>query len=314
MTKLNQLPADQASTLKLLASGKTPQDVADALTVGLDAVINRAVEGADALAGDSADSLARSERERVLQSVFGNGPEDPLLKSSPAAKEYANAVRNGLAMGTPPPPVTKEQKTVVAPEVTPPLRKAASGSRTPAARMDAKPTQSPKASESGSAERRRGLILIACLGVVLVGIIVAVVTPGDDSKNSASTQSSVATSSAANGGWQIRSRFTLKPVDGGSGKALAGIETKGEASALLIAGNGMTPKATVGIWLVGGKTAGLVGFQTVNAKGQFSAVGPLPKNLQSADTLVVTSETVKPGQKVPTSPGPVILSSPFSLS
>ncbi len=314
MTKLNQLPADQASTLKLLASGKTPQDVAEALAVGLDAVITRAVDGADVLAGDSADSLARSERERVLQSIFGNGLEDPLLKSSPAAMEYANAVRTELGMDTPRPPVTGAQKSVVAPVLQPPPSKAASGPNPPALNESKKPATSREPAESPSVDRRRGIILIACLGIVIVGIIVALVTPGDDSKESTSASSPATTSSAANGGWQIRSRFTLKPVDGGSGKALAGIETKGEASALLIAGNGMTPKTTVGIWLVGGKTAGLVGFQTVNAKGQFSAVGPLPKNLQTADTLVVTSETVKPGQKVPTSPGPVILSSPFSLS
>jgi hypothetical protein len=106
----------------------------------------------------------------------------------------------------------------------------------------------------------------------------------------------------------------LKSVDGSSGKALAGVETKGEASALLIAGNGLNPDTTVGIWLVGGNSAGLIGFQNVNSKGQFSAVGPLPKNLQKADTLVVTRETVKQGQSVPKTPGSVILSSPFSLS
>jgi hypothetical protein len=107
-------------------------------------------------------------------------------------------------------------------------------------------------------------------------------------------------------------RFTLKPVGAETGKALAGIEVKGSEAKLLIAGNGLDSSSTVGIWLVGGGTSGLVGFQIVNAKGQFSAVGPLPANVDSADTLVVTSETARPGQEAPDHPGRVLLSSPFS--
>jgi hypothetical protein len=146
----------------------------------------------------------------------------------------------------------------------------------------------------------------------VIAIVIAIVSPWGN--KSVTDAKSAATTTAASTKWVVRDRFTLKAVDGGSGKALAGVETKGEAAALLIAGNGMTPKSTIGIWLTGKGTSGLVGFQVVNSKGQFSAVGSLPKNVQSAVTLIVTSETARPGQASPKSPGPVLLSSPFTLS
>lgn len=75
----------------------------------------------------------------------------------------------------------------------------------------------------------------------------------------------------------------------------------------------MKPSGVVGIWLTGGPSPLLVGFQKVSGKGEFSAIGALPTAAGSADRLIVTAEAVKPGQKPPASPGPVLLTSPFSL-
>ncbi len=293
MSKLSSLPPDVASTLRLLATGRSPRDVAQALAIEPDAVRERALEGADLLAGSKAEALAEGERKRILAFLFSEADSEPLLDSSPAARDYAEAVRAGIAGGASVPPTAAK---------TPKPSKASA----------APVTAESAGKDSAGKERTRGLILIGCLGVVVVAIVIAIVSPWGN--KSATDAKSVATTTAASTKWVVRDRFTLKAVDGGSGKALAGVETKGEAAALLIAGNGMTPKSTIGIWLTGKGTSGLVGFQVVNSKGQFSAVGSLPKNVQTADTLIVTSETAKPGQAAPKSPGPVLLSSPFTLS
>jgi hypothetical protein len=300
MTDLSNLPSDEASTLRLLASGKTAADVADLLSLDVEAVKGRALLGADKLAPEESAKLAESERSRVLSVLFGETAADPLLKSSPAAQDYFSAIQQGLGI------TAIETQSIGTP--APPKQEPKAPSKTEARSNGlGEPKQ--------GADRGRGRLLLALAGLAVVGVVAVIVISGggSDSKPSRSA-SATTTSQSATDGWTIRNRFTLKAVDGGSGKALAGVETKGEASALLIAGNGLTPSTTVGIWLVGGGSTGLIGFQNVNAKGQFSAVGPLPKNLQKADTVVVTRETVKQGQAVPKTPGPVILSSPFSLS
>ena len=181
---------------------------------------------------------------------------------------------------------------------------------------------SPVNLESGLSEpsqRRRRHVLVAGLVVVGLALVISAYLLGSSGteyppRRAASTVKTDGNKakSASAGGWKVTERLTLKPVGGETGKALAGISVKGAQTSLLIVGNGLDPSSTVGIWLVGGGKSGLVGFQNVNAKGQFSAVGPLPSNVESADTLVVTSETVQAGQAVPSSPGRVLLSSPFS--
>ena len=105
----------------------------------------------------------------------------------------------------------------------------------------------------------------------------------------------------------------MTPVAGTTGAGIGGLETKDGQQALLIAGTRMKPSTVVGIWLTGGPSPVLVGFQKVGAKGEFSAIGAVPKGADSADRLIVTSESTKPGQKPPAAPGQVLLTSPFSL-
>ena len=317
MSKLSSLPPDVASTLRLLATGRSPRDVAQALAIEPDAVRERALVGADLLAGPKAEALAESERKRVLAFLFSEAEAEPLLDSSPAARDYAEAVRAGIdgeasVTSTPAAKPSPSPPTPAVPSTSKPPQQH-SGASIPSKTPQPGPASAaPVPAGSNGNERTRGLILIGCLGVVVTAVVIAIISPWG---NSSSTDvKSSPTTTAASSKWVVRDRFTLKAVDGGTGKALAGVETKGETAALLIAGNGMIPKSTIGIWLTGKGSSGLVGFQVVNSKGQFSAVGALPKNLQSADTLIVTRETAKPGQAVPKTPGPVLLSSPFTLS
>jgi len=300
MTDISDLPSDEASTLRLLCSGRKAADVAELLALNVEDVRRRALSGADAMAPKEAAALAESERSRILAVLFGEAVEDPLLSTSPAAQAYAETLQHKLALNLI--------------ETKPNLGDVSAAEAAPqASRKTAK--ADPVITQQGAPNRKRGRLLLAVGGLLAVVVIAGTVisSNGGDNRPAGSGPKSPSTQSAA-GGWTVRNRFTLKAVDGSAAKALAGVETKGEASALLIAGNGLNAKTTVGIWLTGGGSSGLIGFQNVNAKGQFSAVGPFPKNLQTADTIVVTLETVRQGQPVPKTPGPVILSSPFSLS
>jgi hypothetical protein len=82
---------------------------------------------------------------------------------------------------------------------------------------------------------------------------------------------------------------------------------------MLVAGTGLKPNTTVGIWLTGSQAPALVGFQKVNAKGEFTAVAAVPKSAPQANRVIVTSENVQPGQPVPKTPGTVVLASSFSV-
>ncbi len=312
---MSKLPADEAATLRLLASGKTPADVADALAIDTAAVKARALSGSDHLAGDAAAALAEGERIRVLDVVFGEVASDPLLDSSPAARTYANRVTEALNLKTRDEGSKSEQPTVVAPRITPtaqPERQTASVAKTkPADQTKPQPRQQP-----AGADRKRGLILLACAGVILVAIAVSLIAPwgGSDNKQAVGSSTSTSTTPATNNGWTIRAVFKLKSVDGSQSGAQAGLETKDGQSQIVIVGLGLPPGALVGVWLTGSGTNGLIGVQKVGKDGRFGGIGPLPSNGQNANRIIVTREAGTPGQKAPTKPGPTLLTSPFSLS
>ena len=325
MDPLSQLPPDQASALRLLAGGRSYTDVADLLGLTEQDVIQTALKGADILGGSSADALTESERLRVLNVLLGIKDSDPLMAGSPSAAEYGGLVSAAL-------PGTKVRNEVRSEAAHKPSQVPTPSAKTAVTSLPAIPTSkrsaqastpSRESSPTNPESRPRGVALIAGLGAVAVGVILVVWHPwsGSDQSTRGSTSAATTTttpqstkpgSKGANG-WTVKSKFELKPTTGGSGKALAGVETKGSSAALLIAGNGMRASSTVGIWLTGPGGPGLVGFQKVNAKGQFSAIGQLPKNALTATQIIVTQETTSPGAKVPTQPGPALLSANFSF-
>ena len=165
---------------------------------------------------------------------------------------------------------------------------------------------------------QKGSILLGGLAAILIGIVLIAWQPWDDGGSSAKTGTTAPTTTQAarqnaGSGWTVRSRYTLKPVPGASGKAIAGIETKANQAALLIAGAGLPGSSTVGIWFQGPTGSGLVGFQKVDAKGQFTAIGPLPAIVTKANRIIVTRETAPVGSAAPKQPGPVLLTAPFKL-
>lgn len=319
MDPLSQLPPDQASALRLLSGGRSYTDVADLLGLTEHDVIQTALKGADSLAGSSAEALTESERLRVLDVLLGIKESDPLMAGSPSAAEYGSCVSAAL-------PGTQLRSEQPAQAASKPTSVPAPPAKTPVDSLPAIPPVkvSPPSRESSSARpsfKSRGVALIAGLGAVAVLVILLLWQPWSGNNQSPPDSTSAATtttqpakpgSKGANG-WTVKSKFELKSTSGGSGKALAGVETKGSSAALLIAGNGMRASSTVGIWLTGPGGPGLVGFQKVNAKGQFSAIGPLPKNALTATQIIVTQETTSPGAKVPNQPGPALLSANFSF-
>ena len=319
MDPLIQLPPDQASALRLLSGGRSYSDVADLLGLTEQDVIQTALKGADSLGGSSAEALTESERLRVLDVLLGIKEGDPLLAGSPSAAEYGARVSQALP-GT---QLLTEQPSEAGPK---PTSVPAPGAKAAVASPPAIPPVkvSPPSRESNSAtsgSRSRGVTLLAGLGAVVILVILLLWQPWSGNDQSTPSSTSAATTTTQNtkpgskgaNGWTVKSKFELKPTAGGSGKALAGVETKGSSAALLIAGNGMSASSTVGIWLTGPGGPALVGFQKVNAKGQFSAIGQLPKNALTATQIIVTQETTSPGAKVPTQPGPALLSANFSF-
>lgn len=308
MKTLDSLPADQASALRLLTGGKTYRAVADLLGLTAESVASTALAGLDSLAPDEAKSLTEMERSRVADVVLGQTGSDPLIQGSPAAGAYAARIR--AAMGV--------QAATASTESTPPTKVMPAASKPPAPASSKAPVApKPAGLTAATGDRRRGMFLLAGVTTAAVGIALLVSSPWDASNPSSTSSAASTTSTAATpagGGWTIRDRFTLKPVAGGSGQALAGLGTKSNSAAILIAGNGLQAGSTIGIWLTGQGKAGLIGLGKVDAKGQFSGIGPLPKNVATATELVVTQEQATTGKKIPSAPGSVLLKSPFKVS
>jgi len=310
MQTLSSLPADQASALRLLSGGTTYRAVADLLGLTEDSVASTALTGLDALAPQEAKALTEMERRRVADVVLGQSGSDPLIQGSPAAGAYAARLRAALGSG-----LTAESTQTEPPTKVIPLSSKPPISSPPAASKDPKNSGTVPMPE----HRRRGLLLL--MGVAAVAVVVAIVintsSGGSDQasmSSSAVTTTTTTNAASASGGWTIRDRFTLKPVAGGSGQALAGLGTKTNSAAILIAGNGLQAGSTIGIWLTGPSSSGLIGLGKVDTKGQFSGIGPIPKNVASATEIVVTQEQATTAKKVPASPGPVLLKAAFKVS
>lgn len=326
MSPFEDLPSDQRAALRLALSGRNYSEIADALAISSESVAALAREAVTALAGASANALTTAEQARVADWITGAAADEPLVESSPAGRAIVEGVHSQLvgiegidlrslpsepSSGPAPAPAKNwEQTRPAKPAVT---------TATPSA-----PKVAPSSSASEGAPNGKGGYLLIGAAIVAIGfggLAIAGVFNGSDSTttskpaqtkpttNSGSQQNSGTTQS----GWKLTRRFTLTPVAGSAGAGIGGLETKDGQQALLIAGTRMKPSTVVGIWLTGGPSPVLVGFQKVSAKGEFSAIGAVPKGAESADRLIVTSERTKPGQKPPAAPGQVLLTSPFSL-
>ena len=320
---VSQTPSTESlAALRLVAAGRSYDAVAADLAIAEASVRELARTAVDTFAGPAADALTNAERERIADWLLGQTMKEPLVERSPAAREYAEAAAASAwqtqGVNLRPLPASETAKKFVQP----------GSPKSTGTLNQPKPQSNPKTTASSSEGGRRAGVALLGLGAaaLVVGALAALgVFSGSSStrakssiSTSAATKPQTTTSQTTpNGsqlaGWTLSKRFDLAPVTGASGRGIAGLESKGQQHALLVAGTGLSPGVVVGIWVTGGPAPGLVGFQRVTSKGEFSAVGAVPASASSADRLIVTEEHITKSSPPPTAPGRILLSSPFGL-
>jgi hypothetical protein len=164
--------------------------------------------------------------------------------------------------------------------------------------------------------RLGGGLLLGAIAVAAIVAIVLSVTGGGKSHSAATTAASAAaTSTGSKSGPKEDGRFTLTPPNPGS-KAIGVVEVLSEGSkqAFYIAADHLPPSHGFfyGIWLYNSPTShvGLSRAPAVGSNGRLEGGALLPANAHEFHRMLVTRET----NDRPRSPGPVVLSGPFSVS
>lgn len=317
MAGLDDLPADQAAALRLIAAGQTIDDVAGTLGVSPESVSKRLHDGAIALAGNAARRLTALEQAELIDSILGIAPPSPLLAGSPAAQDFARKIEQALGRepGAPPPDA----------DPTNPGRSAASTATSVAVEPGTDSTRSGASTPASAPSRRGGAMLLAAgAAALLIAILFATGAFSSDGEEQASrSQGSTATTtttpaaSASAGATnqfvpRQNSQYPLRSAAGAKPQGLVSLGTVSGTPAVAVAATGMPAGTILGVWLLGPKGNALVGLQRTDGKGNFTAQGALPSNATQARNLAITSERYTPGGALPANPGRQLLSTAFN--
>jgi len=300
MTKFEQLPVDQAATLRLVIAGRDYDAVSSTLGIKPAEVERRAKAGLEALAGDQASALTEGERDEIADVLLGQREHSPLLDGSPTAQTYAATIRAEL------------------PQQAKSMSENRQKSQAPKAAADSTHEAHP-----ASVSRRGGIALIGG-ALVLILVITLWATGSFDSgssttADSAATTTTPSTSNAKSSQQASQTKFVpgsktqypLRATPNGKelGRVLLG--TKGSQPALALAAIGNPADTYVGVWLTGPNQPILIGLQKTNAKGEFAAEGLLPNGAAKQTNLIVTREVYSQGGALPNTPGQQLLSTAF---
>jgi hypothetical protein len=165
--------------------------------------------------------------------------------------------------------------------------------------------------------RLGGALLLAAIAAAAIVAIVLSVSGGGGRSHSGTTTaaSAAATSTSSKSGPMEDGRFTLTPTNPAS-KAIGVVEILSEGSkhAFYIAADHLPPSKGFfyAIWLYNSPTShqALSRSPPVGSNGRLEGGALLPANAGEFHHMLLTRET----NDRPTSPGPVVLSGPFSLS
>lgn len=265
-----------------------------------------------------------ARRTRPGRSSTPKEPLPPVGTAEPEPKAAGETLReDGSPRATDRSPQTLGSRST-GPEPAPTNHAAPAGSQQPkTASLDATPT--PDGTPAPS--RRGGLFVLGGAGaVILVGVLAVFGAfdggSGSDPAPSTTTQPSQQRQSgdlpnpagggSANG-WKLGRAFVMKPPSGGSQQGAAAVSSKDGKMALLVAGNSLPARAVVGTWLRSKSGDTLISLNQVDAKGAFVLAVPMPAAAAGADSLIIARESFTPGGARPTSPGEVLLSTPFRL-
>jgi hypothetical protein len=161
--------------------------------------------------------------------------------------------------------------------------------------------------------RLGGALLLGAIAAAAIVAIVLSVSGGGGGSHSANTRA--ATTSAKASGPTEDGRFTLTPTNPTS-KAVGVVEVLSEGSkrAFFIAADHLPPSRGFfyAIWLYNSPTSHQAVSRSppVSSNGRLEGGALLPANAGEFHRMLLTRET----SNRPASPGPVVLSGPFSLS
>lgn len=346
MSRVDELSPDRRAVLSLiLRRQKSYAEIASALQIDEDEVRERAHGAIEELAGEPADELERSERERIGDYLLAQqSAEERLitydeLDGSPAASAFARAAADELAAisdATLPEipdaedgarPRSPRRAAVPPPSPKPQRAKAPRKPRGgPRERPPAEPEvpRAPRpARESGRpplpSSRLGGAIL---LGLIVVGAIVAIVlvstsgggSPAPKSQSSAAVGNTGATGTTGTAQVRLNQQLKLTPPNGGSAVGAAAVLSQSGRYVLALAAEHLP--ASEGFyyaaWLYNSPSEAypLGKAPSVSSNGQLKPVAQaLPENASHFHQLIITKET----SEHPSSPGETVLVGPFSL-
>jgi hypothetical protein len=321
MSRLDDLPPDQRAALSLLLrQGKSYTQVASLLSIPESAVRDRAHAALAALAGDDregpgTDQATAARREDIGDYLLGQQASAgartatrAYLEDSPAGRAWAAQVATELApLAAGPLPEIPDGRVHRAPDV-------------PAGGMQASPPPEGPAGPGrirvpGSlpSSRLGGALLLGAIAAAAIVAIVLSVGGGGGGSHSATTKAASSTSEKASGPTED-GRFTLTPTNPSS-KAIGVVEvlSEGNKRAFYIAADHLPPSRGFfyAIWLYNSPTShqALSRSPPVGSNGRLEGGALLPANAGEFHRMLLTRET----NNRPASPGPVVLSGPFSL-
>jgi Sigma-70, region 4 len=324
MSRLDDLPPDQRATLSLLLrQGKSYAEVASLLSIPEGAVRDRAHAALASLAGGDQPGAEASEpraarREDISDYLLGQQTSAgartatrAYLEDSAEGRAWAAAIAAGLApLASQPLPEIPDGRGQRAPD-------------RPASEIRASPAPEERAGRSrigvpGSlpSSRLGGALLLAVIAVAaIVAIILSVGGGGSRSATTSGASASATSTSSKGAGPTEDGRFTLTPTNPAS-KAIGEVEilSEGDKRAFYIAADHLPPSRGFfyAIWLYNSPTShqALSRSPPVGSNGRLEGGALLPSNAGEFHRMLLTRET----NNRPSSPGPVVLSGPFSLS
>lgn len=163
--------------------------------------------------------------------------------------------------------------------------------------------------ERTPSSRRAGALLLLALVIVIVVVVILLTSGGASTKNASTGTSGTSTAQP-----HVDKQLKLtSPVPGSNAIGIAEVLSQGSQYAFFVAAEHLPPTSGFfyAAWLYNSATdARVLGrAPSVTSNGRLQAVGALPSNASHYHQLLITRETATK----PTTPGPIVLSGPFSL-
>jgi Sigma-70, region 4/Anti-sigma-K factor rskA, C-terminal len=313
MADLESLRPDQRAVIKLLVEqGKSYEEIAGLLRIGVDGVRRRAHDALAALAPEGGLRLEPARRAELSDYLLGQQTADERrttrdrLERSPEERAWARAVADSLrsiAPGAVPEiPAGRAPRAAAADDEGPPPYATAPGGR-------------PRGSRLG------GALVLAAAGTVAAIAVILLVGGGEDNE----TRSGTVATNPSTQTTPTQSQTTPQPVAqinllpprrGSRAVGLAQVFRRGDQRAIILAAQGVSGGAYA-LWLYNSSSdarfLGLVPRRV--ARGQrFATQGLLPTGAERYRYLVVTRESLATtSRRAPSRPGPIVLQGRLNL-